>query len=160
MHIKYGNNLLLGGCVVLLLVLCWLSVSSPIRFDRERKHREQAVIACLLKIRAAEDAYHTRHGIYAPSIDSLVAEKLISKETAIIPYSNGQKFVINTAIVTGADGSAIRLIECGASYAQYLYNMDKGQIEQLTRQANESGQYAGLKIGDLTTPDNNAGNWE
>ncbi len=160
MHIKNGNNLLLGGCVILLLVLCWLSISSPIRFERERKHREQAVITCLLKIRAAQDAYHTLHGTFAPSIDSLVAEKLISKETAIIPFCNGRKFVINTAIATGANGNAMRLVECGANYTDYLYDMDKGQIEQLTRQANESGQYAGLKIGDLTTPDNNAGNWE
>lgn len=160
MHINKGNNLLLGGCVVLLIVLCWLSISSPIRFERERKHREQAVIACLIKIRAAQNSYHTLHGTYAPSIDSLVASRLISKQTAIIPYSNGRKFAIKTAIVTGADGSAIRLAECGASYEDYLDGQNADEIERLTRQANESGQYAGLKIGDLTTPDNNAGNWE
>ena len=160
MHIKKSNNLLLGGCVVLLMALCWLSISSPIRFDRERKHREQAVIASLLKIRAAQAAYHTQHGTYAPSIDSLVTNRLISKQTAIIPYSNGRKFLIKTAIVTGADGNAVRLIECGASYDDYLYGLDSNETEQLTRQANENGQYAGLKIGDLTTPDNNAGNWE
>ena len=30
----------------------------------------------------------------------------------------------------------------------------------MTRQAEEAGQYAGLKIGDLTTANDNAGNWE
>ncbi len=160
MDIKKGNNLLMGGCVVLLIVLCWLSISSPIRFEHERKHREQAVIDCLQKIRTAQETYHTRHGVYAPDIDSLIANGLINKRTAVIPYSRGKKFEIKTAIYTGANGNGIRLTECGASYDDYLNGLDASEIEKLTHQANENGQYAGLKIGDLTTPDNNAGNWE
>lgn len=51
-------------------------------------------------------------------------------------------------------------MECGATYDDYLQGLDPQEIERLTREANDNGKFAGLKIGDLTTPDNNAGNWE
>ena len=142
MNIKRGSNLLLGGCVALLVVLCWLSISAPMRFDAQRHQREQAVIGCLLQIRAAQEAYHTVHGTYAPSVDSLVGARLLTPTAAVIPHSGGRKFEIRTAVATGASGAAVSL------------------IERLTREANDNGKFAGLKIGDLTTPDNNAGNWE
>ena len=78
MNIKRGSNLLLGGCVALLVVLCWLSISAPMRFDAQRHQREQAVIGCLLQIRAAQEAYHTSHGTYAlpPSSPTAAAVSL------------------------------------------------------------------------------------
>ena len=85
MNIKRGSNLLLGGCVALLVVLCWLSISAPMRFDAQRHQREQAVIGCLLQIRAAQEAYHTVHGTYAPSVDSLVGARLLTPTAAVIP---------------------------------------------------------------------------
>ena len=152
--------MLLGGCVALLVVLCWLSISAPMRFDAQRHQREQAVIGCLLKIRAAQEAYHATHGTYAPSVDSLIAARLIDATTAVIPYSAGRRFEIHTAVVTGTSGAPICLMQCGATYDEYLDGLDANEIDRLTREANDNGSFAGLKIGDLTTPDNNAGNWE
>lgn len=160
MNIKRGSNLLLGGCVALLVVLCWLSISAPMRFDAQRHQREQAVIGCLLQIRAAQESYHTAHGTYAPSVDSLVGARLLTPTDAVIPHSGGRKFEIRTAVATGASGAAVSLMECGATYDDYLQGLDPQEIERLTREANDNGKFAGLKIGDLTTPDNNAGNWE
>ena len=67
---------------------------------------------------------------------------------------------IRTAVATGASGAAVSLMECGATYDDYLQGLNPQEIERLTREANDNGKFAGLKIGDLTTPDNNAGNWE
>ena len=52
------------------------------------------------------------------------------------------------------------LMECGAQYQQYLNGLDENSIANLVEAANEAGLYPGLKIGDLITPNNNAGNWE
>ena len=128
--------MLLGGCVALLVVLCWLSISAPMRFDAQR------------------------HGTYAPSVDSLVGARLLTPTAAVIPHSGGRKFEIRTAVATGASGAAVSLMECGATYDDYLQGLNPQEIERLTREANDNGKFAGLKIGDLTTPDNNAGNWE
>lgn len=51
-------------------------------------------------------------------------------------------------------------MECGAEYKTYLQGLDKGMTDNLTEEAEAEGRYPGLKIGDLTTPNDNDGNWE
>ena len=51
-------------------------------------------------------------------------------------------------------------MECYAGYDDYLSGLDAGSIANLTEEANNAGRYPGLKIGDITTPNDNAGNWE
>ena len=50
-------------------------------------------------------------------------------------------------------------MECGAAYEDFLDGLDENAIQEITEQANYSGEYPGLKIGDITTDNNNAGNW-
>ena len=50
-------------------------------------------------------------------------------------------------------------MECGAGYETFLDGLDEGSIQQKIEEANYAGRYPGLKIGDLTTDNNNAGNW-
>ena len=52
------------------------------------------------------------------------------------------------------------LMECGAPYESYLNGLDENLIRELTEKADEKGEYPGLRIGDTTTPNDNAGNWE
>lgn len=47
-----------------------------------------------------------------------------------------------------------------AAYDDYLKGLDKNSIDNLTQAANESGRFPGLKFGDTTQPNDNAGNWE
>ena len=47
-----------------------------------------------------------------------------------------------------------------AGYADYLQGLDPDAVAALTREANQAGRFAGLKIGDRAAPNNNAGNWE
>lgn len=51
-------------------------------------------------------------------------------------------------------------MECSAAYDDYLKGLDKNSIDNLTQAANESGRFPGLKFGDTTQPNDNAGNWE
>jgi len=51
-------------------------------------------------------------------------------------------------------------MECRAPYSAYLKGLSEREIYNLTDAAEKQGRYAGLKIGDLMTPNNNAGNWE
>lgn len=67
-------NCLLALCVVGLTYACYASIWSEIEFDEEKQAREEAVIASLLKIKAAEDLYKkSNKGDYSGTIDSLVA---------------------------------------------------------------------------------------
>lgn len=77
-----------------------------------------------------------------------------------IPYSNGQIFELEKTIYVGRSGVTQNVMECRASYSSYLYGMNEREIYNLTDAAEKQSRYPGLKIGDLLTPNNNAGNWE
>ena len=55
-------NILLVVVVVVLAAMCVVSVSSPIRFERERAQRETLVKQRLLQIRAAAENYRRQTG--------------------------------------------------------------------------------------------------
>ena len=77
-----------------------------------------------------------------------------------IPYSDGQTFELEKTIHVGRSGVTQNVMECRAPYSAYLKGLSEREIYNLTDAAEKQGRYAGLKIGDLMTPNNNAGNWE
>ncbi len=160
MKIKVNNTTALSACVLILSLLCLLSVGTPIRFDKQRAKREAIVKHRLLKIRAAEEAYRARHGAYAGTFDALVNSKLLADSLVHIPFSGKKQFRLQATTIIGKNGKQIPAMECGAEYADYLNGLDESSVSVLTEEAAMAGRYPGLKIGDLETPNNNAGNWE
>ena len=154
------TNGLLSACVLLLLVLCWASVSAPLRFARQRQQREAVVKERLLLIRQAQAAYLRAKGSYAADLHTLLAGGYMADSVQYIPYAGGKRFELSTTVMAGKSGRNVPLMECGAQYQQYLNGLDENSIANLVEAANEAGLYPGLKIGDLITPNNNAGNWE
>ena len=52
---KLNNNVILGACVVVMMLLCVLSISQPIRFQKSMESREAEVKEKLMQIRSAEE---------------------------------------------------------------------------------------------------------
>lgn len=66
-------NILLALCVVGLAYIFYGSIMQPIKFDRAKTERDQAVINRLIDIRTAEVEYHNQNdGVYTASIDTLI----------------------------------------------------------------------------------------
>ena len=160
MKIKLNNTLLLVCCALLLTMLCIISVGSPISFDHQLAERENAVKTRLIKIRVAEEKYRAKNGTYTGSFDNLVKSGLLADSLRYIPFTDKKQFSLQATSMTGKSGQQIPLMECGATYDQYLQGLDKNSVNNMEEEANSSGRYPGLKIGDLETPNNNAGNWE
>lgn len=158
--IKLNNNYILAFVVILLCAVCVNSVYSPLRFDRMRTEREQAVKERLIKIRSAQERYRKAHGSYSADLQWLVDGGLMADSLQYIPFADGKKFDIATTVVTGKSGRTLPLMECGAKYNDYLYGLDENTVSVLIEDANKAGRYPGLKIGDINTPNDNAGNWE
>lgn len=154
------NIYLLTACVLVLLALISLSIYSPIRFGKQQALRERAVKERLLKIRRAEEGYRKRHGVYTANWQSLVQGGFLADSLQFIPYSEGKRFELSADVKIGKSGRQMPVMECGANYADYLSDLDADQTAGLIEEANNSGRYPGLKIGDILTPNNNAGNWE
>lgn len=157
---KVKSNHILMCCVLALAVLCFLSVNAPVRFKREQQQRELVVKQRLLKIRQAEMQYRRLHRVYVGSFKQLTDAGLLADSLSYIPFSGGQRFSLTVSMALGKTGRQIPLMECGATYGQYLQGLDAYSITNLIEEANAAGRYPGLKIGDITTDNNNAGNWE
>lgn len=66
-------NLVLAACAIVLVYICYGSIMGPINFDKEKKIREDAIIARLIDIRKAQQEYRTVYaGAYTASFDTLI----------------------------------------------------------------------------------------
>lgn len=157
---KSGNNICLLACVLVLVLLNVLTISSPMRFSRIQAERETAVKARLVAIRKAEEAYRRDKGVYTADFRTLTRGGYLPDSAQYIPFSDGVRFDLSANVQTGRSGRDIPLMECGAGYETYLKGLDESSVAELIEQANAEGRYPGLKIGDIITPNNNAGNWE
>lgn len=157
---KSSINLCLLLCIAVLVVLNVLTVSSPMRFDRERAVRETAVKARLVAIRAAEEAFRRDSGVYTGNFAALIRGGYLADSMQYVPHSDGLRFSLAASVQTGRSGRDIPVMECGAAYDTFLSGLDEASVAELTAGADAAGRYPGLKVGDLTTPNDNAGNWE
>ncbi len=157
---KRTQTHLLLLCVVVLSGLCLMSIVRPIYFEKEREKRELVVKERLMKIRKAAEAYRKLHGVYAGTMEELIKSGALPDSLQWIPFAKGQRFALSATTEITRSGKTLPLMECGAQYTQYLDGLDQNSIDNLMVDAGEAGRYPGLKIGDLKTPNDNAGNWE
>lgn len=157
---KISDSWVLALLAAALCVVCVLSVYTPIRFDSQQEERSRAVKQRLVQIRNAEEKYRRAHGVYAGDFPTLVSSGLLADSLQYIPYTEGLRFDLTATTVTGKSGRDVPLMECGAKFNDYLAGLDENRIANLIEEANNAGRYPGLKIGDISTPNDNAGNWE
>ena len=156
---KINNNAILGACVIVMMLLCVLSVCQPLIFQKQQENRETAVKEKLMQIRAAEEKYKAKNGVYTGDFSALVKGKYLKTDDQYIPYSDGKKFSLAATTIVGKSGKQIPLMECSAAYEDYLDRLNEDAIQQAIEKASYAGLFPGLKIGDVTKDNGNAGNW-
>lgn len=157
---KHINNIILALTAVLLALVCIHIVLTPIRFSKERAMREQAVKSSLTAIRQAQERYCQHHGEYANSFTKLIQDGLLPDTLQYIPYAGHERYQMATGMFQTKSGKQIPLMECSADYRVFLKGLNKSEIRRITEEAIRAGRFPGMKIGNLTTPNDNAGNWE
>ena len=82
-------------------------------------------------------------------------------DMVVIPYSGGKKFGIKVNNEYKNDiGIRVPLFEVTAPYQSYLSDLDRQEMLNLIDKARQMDKYAGLRVGSVEAPNNNAGNWE
>ncbi len=157
---KISNNHILGILVVALAVVCVLCITNPIRFEKQQESREQVVKERLVQIRLAEERFKNENGFYADDFSTLINSGLLADSLQYVPFTEGTQFALMATMYTSKSGRQLPLMECGTTYDEYLTGLDKRSVSGLIEKATNMGKYPGLKIGDITTPNDNAGNWE
>ena len=106
-----------------------------------------------------------RDTVWVSLIDSLYkGVKLNVDSMRYIPFSEGDTFEIVACPTTTKSGAIIQVMECNAPISSYLKGMGKlgdRMIKNTQTEAEEMGNYPGLRIGEAGNGwNNNAGNWE
>lgn len=101
-----------------------------------------------------------RDTVWTAMADSLLGPDFNIDSLQYIPYSNGDVFELESSIYVNKSGTVQYVMECRAPYDSYLKGLSSREIYNLKDLAEKTDRYAGLKIGDLFNPNNNAGNWE
>ena len=79
----------------------------------------------------------------------------------LIPFSDGQRFEVevNNDYKT-SQGIRVPIFEARAPFGTYLGDLNEQELVNLIDREEKLDHYAGLKVGDIYAPNNNAGNWE
>lgn len=92
--------------------------------------------------------------------DTIFPDGFCADSLRYVPFGNGAQFLIATRNDTAKSGAPFCLLEVKTPYETYLNGLDVQEIANLKDVQTKLGKYCGLKIGDLETANNNAGNWE
>ena len=78
-----------------------------------------------------------------------------------IPFSEGKLFEmeVNNDYKT-SQGIRVPLFEARAPFESYLGDLNKQELVNLIDREQKLEHFPGLKVGDVFSPNNNAGNWE
>jgi hypothetical protein len=103
--------------------------------------------------------------VFRDSIRIAVRDTLLKRDGFIvdsikyIPFS-GKKEIEMKAIIGKVSGVDVPLFEATIPYDILLNNLNRQLLINLKSDREMVGKYAGLKVGSIEAPNNNAGNWE
>jgi len=98
---------------------------------------------------------------YVNVMDTLFKGKDFTPDSLrYVPFTNGSTFEMSTVVDTTKSGATLPLFEARTLYSVYLKGLDKQEVYNLIDFAKKLDKYPGLKVGDIESPNNNAGNWE
>ena len=95
--------------------------------------------------------------------DSLFGPGFNCDSLRYIPFAEGDTFELQSFTNLTRSGTIQYVMECCAPDASFLKNMGRNGDRLIVNRkqlADDMGNYPGLKIGDLSNWNNNAGNWE
>ncbi len=99
-------------------------------------------------------------GVYETLFETKYSREEIA-EMVVIPYSNNVIFNFDTASYTNpVTESVTPLFEVSADYDSYLFDLDRQQLINLKETRTKLERFLGLRVGSVSEPNNNAGNWE
>ncbi|MBE6287738.1 MAG: hypothetical protein E7099_06080 [Mediterranea massiliensis] len=93
-------------------------------------------------------------------LDTIFPKGFNADSMRYIPFGGGAQFEMATRNDTAKSGAPFCLLEVKAPFDVYLKGLDPQEIANLKDLQRKTFKYEGLKIGDLETANNNAGNWE
>jgi len=108
---------------------------------------------------ALKEGIITRDTIRRAIKDTLFAKEFNAKELWKVPFTKDSKFELATAkLLSGS--VKVDVFEAKVHNNILLNGLDNQEVINLNERMKQSNNYPGVKVGSVTEPNNNAGNWE
>ncbi|OFX21625.1 MAG: hypothetical protein A2041_08690 [Bacteroidetes bacterium GWA2_31_9b] len=108
---------------------------------------------------ALKEGIITRDTIRRAIKDTLFAKDYNAQELWKVPFTENAKFELaTTVLLTGS--VKVDVFEAKVHNNILLNGLDKQEVINLNERMEQSNNYPGVKVGSITEPNNNAGNWE
>ncbi len=205
-------KILLFVAIIVLGYMLVESIMNPIRFNKERYLRENAIKERLIDVRTAQVAFKSKYGRYTGSFDTLISfvendsfpliykegsltdemmeqgirserealkRGLIVRDTSYtsvldsifnegfavdslryVPFCGDTEFEMGAAKVQTGSMVMVQVFEASVLNDIFLKGLDKQLIINYNALRKRITGFPGMRVGNLTEPNNNAGNWE
>ncbi len=101
-----------------------------------------------------------RDTLWVAVLDTIFTKGFNPDSLPFVPYGNGARFEMAIRKDTTKSGAPLNLFQAQVSYDTYLKGINDQELLNLKDLQSKLGKYCGLRVGDIETPNNNAGNWE
>ncbi len=101
-----------------------------------------------------------RDTMWVSVLDTIFPKGYNADSLKYVPFGNGATFEMVTRSDTTKSGAPLNLFQAQTPYETYIGDLDKQQLINLKDVQSKLGKYCGLRVGDIESPNNNAGNWE
>ena len=93
--------------------------------------------------------------------ESIFGQNFCTDSFDVVPFTNKQaKFDMKDTMFLTKSNVKVPLFEASVPNDVYLNGLNKQEIINLNEKAKTLKKFPGLKVGDISSPNNNAGNWE
>ena len=101
-----------------------------------------------------------RDTMWVSVLDTIFPKGFNADSMKYVPFGNGKVFEMQVRSDTTKSGAPLNLFQAQTPYETYIGDLDKQQLINLKDVQTKLGKYCGLRVGDIESPNNNAGNWE
>jgi hypothetical protein len=89
----------------------------------------------------------------------LFGENFDANQLRYVPFTDNKEYELAIGSIE-KNGIKLPLFEAKVPYDWYLGDLDHQELVNLKDVQEKLGRYAGLMVGNVNEPNNNAGNWE
>ena len=141
-----------------------LTLENAIRLGLENNSdflaAQQEIIIAEQKVKEAGLNDFRRDTLWVAIKDTLFGKGFNADSLPFIPYGKGARFELETRTDSTYSGMPLYLFQAQAAFDTFLNDLNRQQLNALKATCEKENKYAGLRVGDIEQPNNNAGNWE
>jgi len=127
---------------------------------KEGELTDEQLKAGMTEQKAVKEGIIRRDTTWVLAKDTLLGVNFDVASLSKVPGFENTTFSLDTATLFSRSGYIVPVFEASVLYDVYLGDLNRQMLINLKDKNIKIGRFLGLKVGDVSTINNNAGNWE